>query len=286
MNNLSSRFTGKVVVVTGASSGIGEAAARAFAAEGGSVAVVARTRNALERLAGELQQSGAKALAVQADVGEPRAAETVLERVLAEFGGIDVLVNNAGVNYRGAVQERTADELARIVQVNLLAPILFTRAAIPYLLRRGGGAIVNVASLAGRIPLPHEATYCATKFGLRGFSFSVAEELRGSGVTVSVVSPGPVDTGFIMSSIEEVPDMVFSQPMSTSEEIAKLVLDSAADGARERTASPLSSVMTTVGYLLPSVARNLKPLVERRGRRAKQAFLRRAGKGAPSGGSA
>jgi hypothetical protein len=276
----SRRFVGKVVVVTGASSGIGEAAARAFASEGAYVAVVARTHDALARLAGELQRSGgSKALAVQADVAEPRAAENVLERVVVEFGGIDVLVNNAGVNYRGAVEQRTADELTRIVQVNLVAPILFTRAVIPHLRRRGSGAIVNVASLAGRVPLPHEATYCATKFGLRGFSFSVAEELRGSGITVSVVSPGPVDTGFIMTGIEDVPDLVFSQPMSSAEEMAKLVVESALVGPRERTPSPLSTVMTTIGYLFPAVTRSLTPLLERRGRVAKQAFMRRAGKG-------
>jgi short-subunit dehydrogenase len=279
MGNVTShRFAGKVAVVTGASSGIGEAAARAFALEGASVALVARTEAALARLADELNSSGCKAVAIPADVGEPGAAERVFERVIAELGGIDVVVNNAGVNYRGAVEERSAEELVRIVQVNLLAPILFTRAAIPHLRRRGGGAIVNVASLAGRVPLPHEATYSATKFGLRGFSFSVAEELRGTGISVSVVSPGPVDTGFIMSGIEDVPDLVFSQPMSSAEAIGAQVVESAADGARERTPSRVSTVMTTVGYLFPAVTRNLTPLLERRGRAAKAHFLRRAGK--------
>jgi short-subunit dehydrogenase len=276
MNASSRRFAGKVVVVTGASSGIGESAARGFAAEGASVAVVARTEGALARLASDLERNGSKALAVKADVSEPRAAAHVFERVVNELGGLDILVNNAGVNYRGAVEERRAEELAQIVQVNLLAPILFTRAAIPHLRKRGGGAIVNVASLAGRVPLPHEATYSATKFGLRGFSFSVAEELRGSGITVSVVSPGPVDTGFIMTALDEVPDLVFSQPMSSAEEVARLVLDSACDGTRERTSSRVSSVMTTIGYLFPAVTRSITPLLERRGRVAKERFRRRS----------
>jgi short-subunit dehydrogenase len=274
----SRRFAKKVVVITGASAGIGEAAARAFGSEGASVVLVARTESALGRLADELKRSGVEALAVPADVGDPRAPEKVFERVLGELGGIDVLVNNAGVNYRGAVDERAAGELSHIVQVNLLAPILFTRAVIPHMRKRGGGAVINVASLAGRVPLPYEATYCATKFGLRGFSFSVAEELRGSGITVSVVSPGPVDTGFIMSGIEDVPDLVFSQPMSSADDIAKLIVDSAFDGTRERTPSPVSKVMTTLGYLLPSVARSMTPVLERRGRAAKRAYMRRAGK--------
>lgn len=197
------RFEGKVIVVTGASSGIGAAAARAFAAEGGHVVLAARSAAPLQQRVGEIVAAGGRALAVPIDVGEPGAPERLLERAARELGGIDVLVNNAGVNYRGAVEERTGAELAQIVAINLTAPILLTRAALPYLRRRGAGAIVNVASLAGRVPLPHEATYSATKFGLRAFSLSLAEELAGSAITVAIVSPGPVDTGFIMTdSIE------------------------------------------------------------------------------------
>jgi short-subunit dehydrogenase len=270
------RFEGKVVVVTGASSGIGAAAARAFAAEGGHVVLAARSAPRLERLVSEIAAGGGLALAVPVDVGEPGAPEQLLECAARELGGIDVVVNNAGVNHRGAVEERTGAELAQIVTVNLTAPILLTRAALPYLRRRGAGAIVNVASLAGRVPLPHEATYSATKFGLRAFSFSLAEELAGSGITVAVVSPGPVDTGFIMTDLDHVPDLVFSQPVSTAEQIAALVLDSAADGRRERTASRRSSLETTLGYLFPALRSRLTPLLERRGRAAKETFRERA----------
>jgi short-subunit dehydrogenase len=273
------RFEGRVVVVTGASSGIGAAAARAFAAEGGQVVLAARSAAPLERLAREIVAAGGRALAVPLDVGAPGAPERLLERAASELGGVDVLVNNAGVNHRGAVEERSAAELAEIVAVNLTAPILMTRAALPHLRRRGAGAIVNVASLAGRVPLPHEATYSATKFGLRAFSFSLAEELAGSPIKVAVVSPGPVDTGFIMTDLDNVPDLVFSQPVSTAEAIAALVLDSAADGRRERTSSGASRVMTTLGYLFPSLRSGLTPLLERRGRAAKEALRKRAAAG-------
>ena len=270
------RFEGKVIVVTGASAGIGAATARAFAREGGYVVLAARSAAPLEKVAREIAEAGGRALAAPVDVGDPGAPERLLGQAARAFGGIDVLVNNAGANHRGAVEGRTPAELAQIVAINLTAPILLTRAVLPHLRLRGGGAIVNVASLAGRVPLPHEATYSATKFGLRAFSFSLAEELAGSTIRVSVVSPGPVDTGFIMNDLDRVPDLVFSQPMSTAEEIAAMVLDSAADGRRERTPSRRSSVMTTLGYLLPSLRSSLMPVLERRGRAAKEAFRKRA----------
>jgi hypothetical protein len=270
------RFAGKIIVVTGASSGIGAAAARAFAAEGGHVVLAARSAAPLEQLAREIVAARGKALAVPIDVGEPGAPDRLLDGAASELGGIDVLVNNAGVNHRGAVEDRTPAELSQIVAVNLMAPILLTRAVLPHLRRRGGGSIVNVASLAGRVPLPHEATYSATKFGLRAFSFSLAEELAGSTIRVAVVSPGPVDTGFIMSDLEHVPDLVFSQPMSTAEEIAAQILDSAFDGRRERTPSRSTRYMTTFGYLFPTLRTRLTPLLERRGRAAKETFRKRA----------
>ncbi len=274
--NPKSRFVGKIIVVTGASSGIGAASARAFAAEGGHVVVTARSAGPLERVAQEIVRAGGKAVAIPTDVGDPQAAAALLERVARELGGIDVLVNNAGVNYRGPVEERKAEELAQIISVNLIAPILLCRAVLPHLRKRGRGAIVNVASLAGRVPLPGEATYSASKWGLRGFSFSLAEELAGTGISVSLVSPGPVDTGFIMSTIEDVPDLVFSQPMSTAEEMAALVVDAAADGESERLPSRASGYLTTMGYLFPKLRQRLVPLMERRGRAAKQTYLRRA----------
>ena len=275
--NPKQRFAEKIIVITGGSSGIGEAAARAFAAEGGHVVVTARSAGALERVAKEIAAAGGKALALPCNVGDPRAAAAFVERVVAELGGIDVLVNNAGVNHRGAVEERKPEELAEIIAVNLTAPILLTRLVLPHLRKRGGGAIVNVASLAGRVPLPHEATYSASKWGLRGFSFSLAEELAGSGIRVSVVSPGPVDTGFIRSDVAHIPDIVFSQPMSTAEEIAGLVVDSALDGARERMPSRVSGYLTTVAYLFPGLRQSLTPVMERRGKVAKAAYLRRVG---------
>jgi short-subunit dehydrogenase len=268
---MAERFPGKVVVITGASAGIGAAAARRFVAEGARVVLAARGVSELEGLAHEL--GGTRALAVPTDVSDAAAAKALLERAEAAFGAINVLVNNAGYNRRGAVEHVPAEDLARIVDVNLRAPIVLTRLAIPYLRRAGGGAIVNVASIAGRIPLPEEATYSATKFGLRAFTFALAEELQGSGITVSAVSPGPVETGFILKELEEVPDVVFSQPMSSADDIAKLILECAADGSIERAHPASSAYLATLGYLVPQLPRLLRPLLERQGRAAKQAYI-------------
>jgi short-subunit dehydrogenase len=134
---------------------------------------------------------------------------------------------------------------------------------------------VNVASLAGRVPLPHEAVYSATKFGLRTFSMALAEELRGTGITVSAVSPGPVDTNFIMADLDEVPDLVLSQPMVTADEVAALVVACAVDGKVERVTPRASAALTTLGYLAPGLGRMLRPLLEARGRRNKRKFRER-----------
>jgi short-subunit dehydrogenase len=275
---MAQRFSGKVVVITGASAGIGAAAARRFAAEGARVVLAARGVRELEGVARELGTE--RALAVPTDVSDAAAAGALLERAAAAFGAIHVLVNNAGYNRRGAVEHAPAEELARIVDVNLRAPIVLTRLAIPYLRRAGGGAIVNVASIAGRIPLPEEATYSATKFGLRAFTFALAEELQGSGITVSAVSPGPVETGFILREVEEVPDVVFSQPMSSADDIAKLILDCAADGTLERAHPASSGYLATLGYLVPQIPRLIRPLLERQGRAAKQAYIAKRTTGA------
>jgi short-subunit dehydrogenase len=269
------RFEGKIAVITGASTGIGAAAARMFASEGAAVVLAARSAAALEALAGEIGAIGGRALAVPTDVGETRSAERLLTQVAERFGGIDVLVNNAGANKRGPIERYSAEELATVVQVNLTAPIVLTRLVLPYLRQRGGGAIVNVASIAGRIPVGHEAVYSATKFGLRAFTFALTEELEGSRITVSAVSPGPVDTGFIMENLDEVPDVVFAQPMSTAEDIARAILDCAADGALERTIPQMTGYLATAGYLFPAMRKLLFPFMERRGRQAKETYRQR-----------
>jgi short-subunit dehydrogenase len=266
------RFDGKVALITGASSGIGAASARRFAAEGAAVAMVARGAEALEKVAGGIRAAGGNARTYPGDVSNPARCSEIIEATVRDLGGIDVLVNNAGANKRGPVENREPSELAQIVAVNLVAPIVLTRLAIPHLRRRGRGAIVNVASIAGQVPLPEEATYSATKFGLRAFTFAVREELEGSGITVSAVSPGPVETNFIIDEVDEIPDLVFANPMSSADEVAALVLDCAADGTAERTIPVMTGIMARVGNAVPALRRALVPMLEKRGKVEKERF--------------
>jgi len=268
------RFEGKTVIVTGASSGIGESCARKFVAEGAQVVLAARGAESLQRLTDELGANSAHP--VPTDIADMDSCRRLLEKAKSRFGRIDILVNNAGSNSRGPLQDVPVEDMLQILHVNLRGPLLLTRLVLPDMLAQGSGSIVGVASLAGRIPLEDEATYSATKFGLRAFSFALADELENTNVRVSVVSPGPVDTGFIMDALDEMPDIVFSQPMSTPDEIADLVLQSAADGKRERVKPALGARLATLGYLLPGMRRALKPRLEAKGRKEKAKYRARS----------
>lgn len=263
------RFEDKVVIITGASAGIGKAAALQFAGEGAKVVLAARGKPKLDAAVADVVAAGGSAIGVQCDIGDDAQCLALFDAAIDAYGGIDVLVNNAALHYRGDVLTQSADVLARMVDVNLRSPIFMTRSVLPHLQARGGGAVVQVASLAGRVPTPGSATYSATKFGMRAFGLALNQELAGTGVTVSCVSPGPVDTGFIMDDLDAVTDLTMSQPVSTADEVAEAILECAAHGTPEIALPRRSGLLTTVAYLAPGLAKRLKPMLERKGRKAK-----------------
>jgi NAD(P)-dependent dehydrogenase (short-subunit alcohol dehydrogenase family) len=183
-----------VAMITGAGRGIGRATAEAFAAAGHAV-VIAEVQPALGRRAAHaLRAHGAEVLALVTDVTRPASVRRAVAAARSRFGRIDCLVNNAGVLTVGPLARLAEGALERMLAVNLRGPLLATRAVLPAMLGRRSGAIVNVASLLGRTGAGDYATYCATKFGVVGFTEALGEELRGTGVGVWAVCPGLVDT--------------------------------------------------------------------------------------------
>ena len=187
------QLTDKVIVLTGASQGLGAVMARGFAAAGAQLVLAARSADKLAELAKTLGAGGSRVLAVPCDVTKAADREALLARARAQFGRIDVLVNNAGVEELGAYAGQDPATLTRIIETNLLAPMLLSRAALPEMLAAGRGHIVNIASLAGRTGMPFGAAYSGSKGGLAEWSISLAAELKGSGVSVTVICPGFVD---------------------------------------------------------------------------------------------
>lgn len=261
-------FRGRTVIVTGASAGVGAATARKFADAGANLVLVARGAENLEAVANDLRER-TRVESVAMDVADTRACVELLRKASADFGRIDVLVNNAGCHVRGPAAAVSPEDIARMIDVNLKAPLMLTRLALPHLLANRGGAIINVGSLAGRLPVPGSATYSASKCGLRAFTYAIAEEMRESGIKFAVVSPGPIDTGFIMDDIDTVSDLTMSQPLSTAEDVAQAILDLCGNQQRELAMPAMSGVLTTLSYLFPWLGRQMRPMLERRGQRVK-----------------
>jgi NADP-dependent 3-hydroxy acid dehydrogenase YdfG len=185
-------LAGQVAIVTGASSGIGAATARELARQGADVILAARRADALEVQAQAIREAGGTAVAIPTDVTDQVQVTDLVNHILASRGRVDILVNNAGVSWSKSLESTSAAELIGIVEVNLLGAMLATRLVLPPMLERRHGVIISVASLSGRVAM--EPLYSATKYGLRGFSLALRRQVAGSGVSVSLVSPGRIDT--------------------------------------------------------------------------------------------
>ena len=194
------RLDGTTALVTGASSGIGEATALALAEQGAAVAVAARRKDRLENLATRIRDAGGTALVLEADITSQEQAVAAVEQTVQQLGRLDTLVNNAGVMLLGPIEDAPIEEWQRMVELNLLGLLYCTHAALPHLLQaaqdspRRVADVVNVSSVAGRHARQGSGVYNATKFGVGAFSESLRQEVTGRHVRVSLVEPGAVST--------------------------------------------------------------------------------------------
>ena len=268
---MTARFKEKTIIITGASAGVGAACARAFAAQKANLVLVARGQQGLDLIKKELSKQ-TKVLTVAMDVSDTKQCLALFTKVELEFGTVDVLVNNAGMHSRGNLEAVSPEDVGAMVDVNIRAPLMLSCAAIPFMRRAGGGGIVMVGSLAGMAPLQGAATYSGTKAGLRAFAYALADEMQGTGIHIGVVSPGPIDTGFIMDEIDNVEDIVFSQPMSSADEVADAVLRLAVGDKLEIALPTASGKLANLGYIFPWLRRYLRPKLYAKGRKNKEKY--------------
>jgi NADP-dependent 3-hydroxy acid dehydrogenase YdfG len=207
-------LTGAAALVTGASSGIGEATARHLAALGADVALVARRRDRIEALAKELENDGRRALVVEADVTDRAQAEDAVRRTVDELGSLDILINNAGVMLLGPMEQAPVEEWEQMVHVNVLGLLYCAKAALPHLLeaaessQRRTADVVNVSSVAGRTVRPGSGVYNATKHAVGAFSDGLRQEVTKRHVRVGLVEPGAVATELVGHNRPQVQEMI------------------------------------------------------------------------------
>jgi 3-oxoacyl-[acyl-carrier protein] reductase len=225
-------LAGQVAIVTGAGRGIGAAIARRLAGMGAAAVLCGRTRASLEATAQAIRPEGGRAEVVECDVTDLRSVEAMAARANATFGRIDILVNNAGVRaLETPLHELPPESWDRVLNTNLRGVYYCIRACVPAMIGRRTGHVINISSLAGKNPLPNGAAYAASKWGLNGLTYAVAEELRGYNIRVAVVCPGSVNTEFSPHTGKDPGRML--QPEDVAHVVAMLVTQSPQSFASE-----------------------------------------------------
>lgn len=222
----------KVVVITGASSGIGRALAFAFARRAAKLVLVARNVDRLEAVQREIAPYTSDILVIPADISDEEQLQNVVDLTLNTFGRFDVLVNNAGIAVSGPIQNHSAEQVRRVVEVNLLAAIQLTRLVLPHMLEHNHGYVLNVGSGLGRTAMPMYATYTATKYGLAGFSDALRRELDRTGVYVTLALPGWTRTDMVTPEMEDLLSR-YGYKLGDPDEVAERIVLGLVHGSRE-----------------------------------------------------
>ncbi len=247
---------GKVAIVTGASSGIGEAVARELASRGAAVVLAARDVERLEALEREISVSGGLALAVKTDVSIRGSVEAMVGETIDAFGVLDILVNNAGLGLSGRVAQLRLEDLRHVFEVNTIGPLNCIQAALPHM--RSGGRIINVSSVVGRRSVPKVGGYCATKFALNALSDALRVEIADRGISVTSVYPGTTRTAFRENSRRTRDEKRGWRPKGvTPEKVAKRIADAAERGPRDVYVTLPDRLYIMVTTLLPGLTDRL-----------------------------
>jgi 3-oxoacyl-[acyl-carrier protein] reductase len=211
------KLEGQIAIVTGGGRGIGRAICLALAKEGADIVIVSRTKNEIQETANMIENEGRKALSVRTDIRKEEEVIGMISKAVKAFGRIDILVNNAGVAYRKYLTDTSTEEYDEIMDTNVKGMFLCTKYALPYLLERGEGRIINMSSGAGKHGIAKLSIYSASKFAVIGFTESLAQE-AGDRLKVYAVCPAGVDTGMYRS-------MYSDEPVLKPEEVAEKVLE-------------------------------------------------------------
>lgn len=245
---------GKTVVITGASSGIGRATAHEMARRGANVILAARRDARLEEVATHCRSHGVRAVTVSTDVRNPDDCR----KLIAAAGEVDVLVNNAGFAIFDSVAGSNPADLRDMMDTNYFGAVHCTQAALPGMLERGRGTIVNVASITGLMGFARMAGYCATKFALVGFSEALRTEVLGSGVKVALVCPGTTDTEFFVKAEKgKMPGASRLMLAVKPERVARAICDAAEDGRYRRIIPALAAIYMRMKEVFPRLAHSL-----------------------------